>query len=206
MSDPYDLLSGDFPDPSTFPVPVILSDPELCIIRDWAKIRSLGARRDGRRNHYDKPAGDWFIDFLGILGEFAVSKFFGVPYAPCFDTRGDADRGDVVLWSGARIEVKYTSRQYGDFMVPNNPLRFGVELGVLTWPIDNTRGADPAVDLEPWRGVYLAGWITRDRFLRIARPKHRTGINREYLAVNANELSPIAALVETLEMAGRYAR
>jgi hypothetical protein len=91
--------------------PVVLTWREVAIGADVGVARRIRSMANGRQERFDPSRGDpWGRDINGACGEMAVAKFLGVYWGGHVDTFRDAD-------VGARIQVRWTSRDDGDLFV-----------------------------------------------------------------------------------------
>lgn len=87
--------------------------------------------------------------FIGIVGEYVVAKHLRLPTQ--FVPQDGGDNGYDMLMGSWRVQVKTTSRPYGELMF-NSLRHFNADLAVLTY-WDNAKST-----------VTIKGWIDKHHF------------------------------------------
>ena len=167
---------------------------ELARLRELAPERSKNARANGTRNNRWTEHPDVEIDYAGLIGEYAVARYFGLPFRPEVQ-RSDKGRGDLILPNGRSAEVKFTKFPGGDFILAGNSLDgFRADVGILVHSKPRPRYGEPGAGLYTWDNpVIIAGWVTRDVFGIFCETKDYGYGPR--LMLPASKLAPIEALL-----------
>lgn len=165
------------------------------------------ARNDAKEPEWTRRETDAFddrqVNILGAIGEYAAAAAFGLDIDPSIHSGGD-NGIDLVLPSGATAAVKYNHRWNGYLLVEGRVGDAEEELGDLK--ADNillTHGMClPGKDIchcpRIWNGkngvvVFLAGWLTKEQFIRCKSVKD-WGIGVRH-CVRVSQLRPISELM-----------
>lgn len=90
---------------------------------------------------------------VGVMAEMAVAFYLQTQVDKTFTIHGDGGKADLNK-DGTDIEVKYTSRGSGDFIIPNSdPNYFQSDVGILVTPS------------MTHHHLRLTRWITKSRFM-----------------------------------------
>lgn len=100
----------------------------------------------------------WEIDFLGLLGEVAVAKYFELEVDKNHYPDG-GDGGSDFSINGKRVDVKYTNRIYEPILMFPNINKFRSDIAILTHQ----------VEYHCRHKVGIAGWIDKKHFDRIKK-------------------------------------
>ncbi len=138
------------------------------------------------------------VDVLGMIGEYAVAKYFGL--SPDYSATVCGDDGSDLLWNGLRIAVKYNHRWMGYLMVEeraNDDVRRGhlCDLSADIVVLATGKCNPPTVCTCRRAGgivVALAGWCTKNEFLERMH-KRDLGLGGRYI-VTQDKLNPMHAL------------
>jgi hypothetical protein len=138
---------------------VTMSHDELQSIYQMARDRNDTKQRRGvRSKRWDGKKTDFEIHYEGLRAEWAVCAWFGVGFDHWLSLHGDKGRPDLRVSCHERelsIEVKYRDKRHYEFALPGpDPRQFQADIGILVLPTGNTRS------------VWLAGWVSREEFLR----------------------------------------
>lgn len=160
---------------------------------DW--LREKADDRVRLKRHNFRQAGrlsDAEANYLGLLGEFAVSRHLLIPFDWQKAARQGNDGRTNLVYQGRRIDVKYTQKRAASrssplwlyYGTPEEKGRdaFTADVAILAIP-----GAGPG-------DVQLVGWITRERFRELSRPGTLPGTTGLRWYVDYRELEPMADL------------
>ncbi len=161
-------------------------------------LQDLGAGRNGSKPpEITRRATDVFtdpeLDYLGLLGEAAWSSYLNLPLDTAIHSSGDS--GHDLVMNGKTVAVKFNHRWRGFLMVEereNDTPEFFNDLkcdiialahGRCQTKVENgCRCRDETIV------VCLAGWLTRDEFMRKQR-RNDWGLGGRY-TVSCSQLRP----------------
>lgn len=171
---------------------VVMRPTDESIAEMWALAAARQAPKDrqralvsDKRTHLDRD--NVAMHYLGLKGEMAVARYYGVPFDRAAYLAGDA-RGDLVL-GRSRVEVKNRQR----YLIITSPDEWEAPLAVLVNPFGCE--ADPCLrdgSRQDRRAIALVGWICREDFLRDAR-RRDFGYGPR-LCVELDAMQPMQAL------------
>ena len=138
------------------------------------------------------------LDVLGMIGEYAVARYFGL--SPDYSATVCGDTGSDIVWNGLRIAVKYNHRWKGFLMVeerPDDELDNGYLRDLASDIIVLATGkcSPPQTCVCNHPGgivVILPGWCTRGEFLA-RMEKRNLGLGGRYI-VRCDQLNPMHTL------------
>lgn len=125
-------------------------EEQALVIKYGTAIHENKKAKGTKKAAIDKKRDDEYLDVLGVAGEFAVCKYYGIPYKfQLFDVRDDQD---IVLRGGYRADVKVC--KYSDSL-----------LKIPKWQIDKPYHLYILVrQISSLVAFEIVGWITTSAF------------------------------------------
>lgn len=155
---------------------------------DWLREKAAERVRKKRHNDRQADASDAYLNYVGMRGEYALSRYLVVPFDwHLAAVQGNKGRTNLV-YQGRRIDAKFTQT--------TDRRRLWLFYGT---PAEEGRGAftaDVAVLAIPGSSgtVQLVGWIDRERFRRECKIGRLPGHPGARYYVDFRNLDPMADL------------
>jgi hypothetical protein len=131
-------------------IAIPLSDEDIKYCKRMAEERN-NKNGNVQTRKKNKRLSDYAVNFQGLLGEVAFSKFMNIPLDEEINPNG-GDKGYDFKIHDRTIDVKYSFR---NGLIFSNNYRFKADIGILTKPFDPKNTAI---------GVKIIGWISKQSF------------------------------------------
>lgn len=173
---------------------VKISEADRAQLHLLARNRNESKHPEATRRKLDVMT-DHTVDFIGLKGELACERVFGIHFDRSTRSSGD-DGSDMELWPGFFAAIKYNHRT-GGYLLFERLTDFETDVAISVYgncdpPRRCVCGKERGDEF-----VTVSGWITRQRFLDCCREAD-WGIGHRWY-VQQSVLNPIGELVRMVE-------
>lgn len=168
------------------------------IVNERQKNKRSAGVTDERRSVKHTSAD---IEYVGLAGEYAVSKALGLAFDSSTSAKGDGGFGDLTFHDGRTIAVKTTTTIGGSYNLKgDDPSLMYDDIQILcSLPVHNN-GTTHNTKLDREQMVRIVGYMERPDFLQHVQVKEST--TGKYLSVHPDHFYPIQDLIDITERMG----
>jgi hypothetical protein len=149
------------------PTRIAVPPPDVAMMRRLAEQRWEPKRRRGVENTRRSLLPDWYIDYCGVRGEWAVAQAFDGDFGQIEGSGSRKTFYSITLANGLTVYVSSPTKRGYNFLVKGMRREvFAADLGVLVWPC-----ADYDHLHNEGEEVEVVGWCSVEGFLNQAEVK-----------------------------------
>ena len=133
-------------------ITILLTREEILSCKSLAEDRNVKAPNI-KSQKIDKNRNDYIINFFGLLGELAFSKYMNIDIDTNINQQG-GDNGYDFKINDKTIDIKHTRTNNGG-LIFKKLYKFKADIAILTKPVNKDNIME---------GIKLCGWIYKEEY------------------------------------------